>query len=75
MDGNTAFILKVFLMSIALSLAIKYGGPSLSIPSSNAIALIAVLTPSLILCDRTNRCINPQSNPSRNPKLESLQTS
>jgi len=49
MDGNTAFILKVFLMSIALSLAIKYGGPSLSIPSSNAIALIAVLTPSLIL--------------------------
>ncbi|MEG3926475.1 hypothetical protein QUA00_27900 [Microcoleus sp. T2B6] len=49
MDGNTAFILKVFLMSIALSLTIKYGGPILSIPSTAAIALIAVFTCTIIL--------------------------
>ncbi|HLO51058.1 MAG TPA: hypothetical protein VK211_21775 [Kamptonema sp.] len=49
MNSNTGFILKVVLISAALSLAIKYGGPILSIPSSNAIALIAVLTPSIIL--------------------------
>ncbi|NJK69416.1 MAG: hypothetical protein HC789_23555 [Microcoleus sp. CSU_2_2] len=49
MDDNTKFILKVFLMSIALTLTIKYGGPILSIPSSNAIALIAVFTPSMII--------------------------
>jgi membrane protein implicated in regulation of membrane protease activity len=49
MNTNTGFILKVFLMSIALSLAIKYGGPILSIPSTNLNALIAVFTPSIIL--------------------------
>ncbi|MDF0555262.1 hypothetical protein PY364_19480 [Kamptonema sp. UHCC 0994] len=49
MNSNTAFIIKLVLLSAALSLAIKYGGPSLSIPSSNAIALIAIFTPSIIL--------------------------
>jgi hypothetical protein len=49
MNSNIGFILKVLFMSIALSLAIKYGGPMLSIPSTAAIALIAVFTPSIIL--------------------------
>ncbi|NJL67044.1 MAG: hypothetical protein HC894_10165 [Microcoleus sp. SM1_3_4] len=49
MNSPTGFILKVFLMSIALSFAIKYGGPILSIPSTNLNASIAVLTPSIIL--------------------------
>jgi membrane protein implicated in regulation of membrane protease activity len=49
MNTNTGFIVKVFLMSIALSLAIKYGGPILSIPSTNLNALIAVFSPTIIL--------------------------
>ncbi|MGE5658875.1 MAG: hypothetical protein ACM37W_19940 [Actinomycetota bacterium] len=49
MDSNTQFILKVFLLSIALSLAIKAVGPTLSIPSTTATALTAVLTPSLMV--------------------------
>ncbi|CBN58949.1 MULTISPECIES: hypothetical protein [Kamptonema] len=49
MNTNISPILKIFSLSAALSLTIKYGGPSLSVPSSNAIALIAILTPSIIL--------------------------
>jgi CBS-domain-containing membrane protein len=49
MNSNIAFIIKVVLLSAAVSLAIKYVGPILSIPPSNAIAFITVLTPSLTL--------------------------
>jgi membrane protein implicated in regulation of membrane protease activity len=49
MNTKTGFILKVFLMSIALSFAIKYGGPFLSIPPTNFNALIAVFSPTIIL--------------------------
>ncbi|MBE9183564.1 hypothetical protein IQ270_02185 [Microcoleus sp. LEGE 07076] len=49
MNTNISPILKVFTLSAALSLAIKYAGPSLSIPSSDFNALIAVFSPSIIL--------------------------
>ncbi|MEG5139352.1 hypothetical protein QUB52_20100 [Microcoleus sp. A6-C6] len=49
MNTKISPILKVFCFSATLSLAIKYAGPSLSIPSTNLNALIAVLSPSIIL--------------------------
>ncbi|TAE41820.1 MAG: hypothetical protein EAZ90_17515 [Oscillatoriales cyanobacterium] len=49
MNTNISPILKVFTLSAAISLAIKYAGPSLSIPSTDINALIAVLSPSLIV--------------------------
>jgi len=49
MNTNISPILKVFTLSAALSLAIKYAEPSLSIPSSDFNALIAVFSPSLIV--------------------------
>jgi hypothetical protein len=49
MNTNISPILKVFCFSAALSLAIKYAGPSLSIPSTDFNAVIAVLSPSIIL--------------------------
>ena len=49
MNPNISPIVKVFTFSAALSLAIKYAGPSLSIPSTDFNALIAVFSPSLIV--------------------------
>jgi hypothetical protein len=49
MNSNISPILKVFTLSATLSLAIKYAGPSLSIPSTDFKALIAVFSPSLIV--------------------------
>ncbi|WP_373537137.1 hypothetical protein [Microcoleus sp.] len=49
MNTNISPILKVFTLSAAFSLAIKYAGPSLSIPSTDFNALIAVFSPSLML--------------------------
>jgi len=49
MNTNISPILKVFTFSAAVSLAIKYAGPSLSIPSTDFNALIAVFSPSLIV--------------------------
>jgi hypothetical protein len=49
MNSNISPIVKVFTLSAAISLAIKYAGPSLSIPSTDFNALIAVLSPSLIV--------------------------
>ncbi|MBC6435465.1 hypothetical protein FM036_38920 [Nostoc sp. HG1] len=49
MNTNISPILKVFSFSAALTLAIKYAGPTLSIPSTDLNALIAVFTPSIIL--------------------------
>ncbi|MCC3534169.1 MAG: hypothetical protein JGK03_08160 [Microcoleus sp. PH2017_25_DOB_D_A] len=46
MNTNISPILKVFCFSAALSLAIKYAGPSLSIASTDFNAIIAVLSPS-----------------------------
>ncbi|NDJ18446.1 hypothetical protein [Myxacorys almedinensis] len=43
------FILKVFLPSLALSIAIKYLAPSFQIAPTSTHALIAVITPSIVI--------------------------
>ncbi|WP_235720273.1 MULTISPECIES: hypothetical protein [Limnospira] len=40
---------KILILSLGLSLLIKYVGPNLAIPETNAIALFAVLFPSSLL--------------------------
>lgn len=49
MDNKITFLLKVLLLSLGLSVLIKFIGPLLSIPASSAIALVAVCLPSVIL--------------------------
>jgi membrane protein implicated in regulation of membrane protease activity len=49
MNNPLQFIVKVFLLSALISIAIKYGGPWLRIPASPAIALIAVFLPSVLV--------------------------
>ncbi len=49
MDNKPAFILKVLILSTLISLLIKYGGPSLSVPATATSALIAVLLPSAVM--------------------------
>lgn len=49
MNTNISPIVKVFTLSAVLSVVIKYAGPSLSIPSTDSNALIAILSPSLIV--------------------------
>ncbi|MEQ8539936.1 MAG: hypothetical protein RIB93_21115 [Coleofasciculus sp. D1-CHI-01] len=44
------FIVKVLILSLGISLLIKYASPSLPpIPATSGNALIAVLTPAIIL--------------------------
>lgn len=43
------FVLKVFLFSTVLSVAIKYGGPLLAIPANATVGLVAVFLPSVLL--------------------------
>jgi hypothetical protein len=49
MSNQAKFILKVFILSLGISVLIKYAGPSLPVGATSVNALIAVLTPSLIL--------------------------
>jgi hypothetical protein len=49
MGTQANFLLKVFILSAGVSVLIKYGGPSLPVAPTAVNALIAVLTPSLIL--------------------------
>ncbi len=49
MDNKVGFLLKVLLLSAAVSVFIKYVGPSLSIPLSVTNTLIAVFFPSIAL--------------------------
>ncbi|BBD56377.1 hypothetical protein NO976_02445 [Planktothrix agardhii] len=49
MDNKITFLLKVLLLSLGLSVLIKFVGPLLTIPTSSTIALIAVCLPSVIL--------------------------
>jgi hypothetical protein len=49
MDSNTAYILKVFLVSSGLAVAIKYAAPHLFISASTGIALASVCLPSVIV--------------------------
>jgi membrane protein implicated in regulation of membrane protease activity len=43
------FIVKVMVLSVLLSIGIKYGGPFLPISANATTALIAVLLPSTVL--------------------------
>ena len=49
MNHKTTFLLKVLILSAGLSFSIKSGGPNLSIPSTATNALIAVLTPTIVV--------------------------
>lgn len=42
MNSNARFLLKVLIASTAVSVLLKYGGPTLSIPPTSASALIGV---------------------------------
>ncbi|HEY9878575.1 MAG TPA: hypothetical protein V6D29_08980 [Leptolyngbyaceae cyanobacterium] len=45
----TGFILKVLGVSTALAFIIKLAAPSLNVPPSTAVALTAVLAPTVIM--------------------------
>lgn len=49
MGNQAGFILKVLVISAALSILIKYGGGGLSIAPTSANVLIAVFLPALIM--------------------------
>lgn len=49
MDSNTTYILKVFIVSGGLAIAIKYVVPFLPLSSSTGIVLTLVLLPSIAL--------------------------
>ncbi|GAA6617446.1 hypothetical protein [Scytonema sp. NUACC26] len=49
MQNQLGFVLKVFLLSAALSVLIKYASPSPLIPATATNALIIVLFPSLAM--------------------------
>uniref|UniRef100_A0A832H2D9 Uncharacterized protein n=1 Tax=Oscillatoriales cyanobacterium SpSt-402 TaxID=2282168 RepID=A0A832H2D9_9CYAN len=42
------FILKVFVVSTLISIAIKQGGPYLPVAATNTTALVTVITPSIL---------------------------
>ncbi|MBD2021665.1 hypothetical protein H6F43_15910 [Leptolyngbya sp. FACHB-36] len=45
----TGFVLKIGILSLLVSIAIKYGGPYLPISGNTFHALVAVLSPSILL--------------------------
>ena len=49
MSNKIAFIAKIAIASLILSVLIKYGGQMLPLIPTNSLALIIVLLPSLIL--------------------------
>lgn len=49
MKNQTGFIFKVLIISLLLSVVIKYVGPYLNIPLTAQIVLIIVPLPSIIL--------------------------
>ena len=49
MENKLGLILKVFLFSTLLSYLIKYAAPSLMVPGTDAVALIMVLSPAVIM--------------------------
>ncbi|MDZ8050151.1 MAG: hypothetical protein RMX68_006975 [Aulosira sp. ZfuVER01] len=49
MENKLGLIVKVFLLSITLSLLIKYAAPSLMIPGTDGVALAMVLSPAIIM--------------------------
>ena len=49
MNTQLGFIVKIILLSTALSFLIKYGGQQLAIAPTNTIAIAIVLFPSLAI--------------------------
>ncbi|NJL10032.1 MAG: hypothetical protein HC908_07220 [Calothrix sp. SM1_7_51] len=49
MDNYLGFFIKVFILSLGISLLIKYVGPNLGIPETTAVVLITILSPTVIL--------------------------
>ena len=49
MDTQTGFIIKILLVSTALSVLVKYGGRYVPIEPTNAIATVIVISPSLVI--------------------------
>lgn len=49
MNPTTNLVLKVLVLSIVLSYAVKYGAPYLSIPATSGTALTLVLLPAGIM--------------------------
>jgi hypothetical protein len=49
MNSNAQFVLKVLIASTAVSVLLKYGGPTLSIPPTSASALIGVFLLPVLL--------------------------
>ena len=49
MDTQTGFIIKVLLLSTAISVFIKYGGRYVPLQPTNAITTIIDISPSLII--------------------------
>ncbi|MDX2099315.1 MAG: hypothetical protein SFW36_16170 [Leptolyngbyaceae cyanobacterium bins.59] len=49
MNSSLGFIAKILVLSTAISLAIKYGGPLLPISASSTTAWVAILLPSLLM--------------------------
>lgn len=47
-DTEAGLVLKVLVLSIVLSVAIKYIGPTLAIPATDTAALIIILLPALV---------------------------
>lgn len=45
----TGFMLKVFILSALLSIAIKYGGPFLPVTETTTTVLIAICSPSILM--------------------------
>lgn len=46
---QTGFIVKVLVISAGVSILIKYGGPTLSIPATLTNVLLLVLAPSVLM--------------------------
>ncbi len=49
LDTEVGITLKVLVLSILLSVVIKFAGPALSIPPTTPVALAMVLLPALLL--------------------------
>jgi hypothetical protein len=49
MENKLGLIVKVFVFSTVLSFLIKYAAPSLRIPGTDAVALMMVLSPAVIM--------------------------
>lgn len=49
LDTSAGLVLKVLVLSIILSVAIKYIGPILPIPATNTAALVIALTPTFVM--------------------------